>query len=359
MAGSFDHDTGEIKHIVLKENWDADDHNTCSFLVLSDRRFMVFYARHNKQGLFCRISLEPEDIGQWGDEITVADTPGITYSHPVYLAEEKRFYVFWRGESWKPTFATSGDGITWSPPRILIQDEGRETRDIRPYLKVASDGKSAIHFAFTDGHPRNEPENSVYYLRYERGDFFRADGVRVGAMESLPVPHRRSDLVYDGRATGIRAWVWDIAADANGCPVIAYTRLPAETDHRYHYARWTGESWLDTELTPAGGWFPQTPPDKQESEPHYSGGMALNHANPSRVYLARPVGGIFEIEKWTSSNLGKSWSSQAITARSEKLNVRPVVPQGYSGTDNLVLWMHGEYVHYTNYTTDIRMTEIK
>ena len=256
IIGCYDHETGRAWTHELKDEWGVDDHNVGSILVLPDKRLLVFYARHNGIGLFARMSLEPGEIDRWGEEIVVAKTPRITYSHPAYLAAEKRYYVFWRGSSWKPTFATSEDGVNWSEPRILLQDRDRADTSIRPYTKITSDGQTTIHIAFTDGHPRNEPQNSIYYLRYEGGRFLRADGSFVGDMDNLPIPHSESDLVYDAAITGHRAWVWDIAEDSGGNPVIAYTRFPSETGHRYHYALWTGEKWYDTELVGGGSWFP-------------------------------------------------------------------------------------------------------
>ena len=199
------------------------------------------------------------------------------------------------------------------------------------------------------------PTNSVYYLKYADNRLFSANGHEVGHIDNLPIQHGQSDVVYDGKATGVRAWVWDIALDDMGNPVIAYTLLPRESDHRYAYARWTGKRWLDVELTSGGKWFPQTPEGENEREPHYSGGMCLDHSNPSCVYLSRQINGVFEIEKWLSLDKGKTWMSQPITKNSDSLNVRPVVPRGYSGEKNHVLWMNGRYIHYTNYGTAIRM----
>lgn len=353
--GAFDHRSRALEHVTLKENWDVDDHNAGTFLVLPDNRLAVFYARHNREGLFLRVSTHPEDISSWEEEVTVSDSDRITYSHPVYLSEEQRYYVFWRGPSWKPTFSTSMDLKTWSEPQILIQEEGREARDIRPYLKVVSDGVSTIHFAFTNGHPRNEATNSLYYLKYRAGRFYNVEGMDVGAMSEVPIRIGPRLLVYDATETGHRAWVWDIAVDEEGFPVIAYTRLPAETDHRYHYARWDGAAWVDTEITPAGPWFPQTPSGEEEREGHYSGGIGIHPGNPSTVYLSRQVAGQFEIEKWTTSDAGKTWQGAALTRASQALNVRPVVPRGYQGDEDLMLWMQGNYVHYTDYHTAIRM----
>ena len=105
QVGAYSHETGNMEYYTLKEDWDIDDHNSNSFLVLPDKHLMVFYARHNKTGLFCRTTSRPEDITTWEEEVTVANTPRISYSQPVYLSDEGRFYVFWRGQSWKPTFA--------------------------------------------------------------------------------------------------------------------------------------------------------------------------------------------------------------------------------------------------------------
>lgn len=352
QLGAFDHQNGEIESVTLKSNWDADDHNTSSLITLPDRRLMVFYAQHNKTGLYCRTSTEPESILRWDDEVVISGENRITYSHPVYLRAEKKFYVFWRGPSWKPTVATSLDGVSWSKERILIQGEGKQSRSIRPYLKVYSDGESAIHFTFTDGHPRNEPTNSVYYLAYHEGAFFRADGVQVADWEQIPIDHRESDLVYAPSRGSGRAWVWDVAQTASGKPVIAYTRYPSETEHRYHYAHWDG-GWIDCEIGDSGRWFPETPAGRVEREPHYSGGLALHPGDPSVVYLSRQVEGQFEIEQWRKAALNCDWNIEAITSGSRQINVRPVVPWGTPAENAIVLWMNGSYEHYTRFRTRI------
>jgi len=358
QVGAYDHVTGHTEIHTVKQDWDRDDHNVGAFVVRPDGRLMVFYARHNGHGLFARTAAHPEDIRTWGDEVIVSDADRISYVHPVYLSDEDMYFAFWRGPSWKPTFATSTDGQSWSESQILIQEAGREDADIRPYLKVSTDGVSSIHFAFTDGHPRDEPHNSVYYLRYQQSRFTRADGAVIGALDSLPIRHSDSDLVYDASETSVRAWVWDLALDANGAPVIAYTRLPGERDHRYHYARWTGTLWEDYEISPAGRWFPETPVGTVEPEPHYSGGIDLHPSNPSIALLSRQRGNGFEIERWLTPDGGRTWEWQSITRSTEGLNVRPVVPESSRPGDYVVLWMAGPYVHYTDYSTGIRLARL-
>lgn len=360
VVAQYDHNTGQIDSLVLKEQWDIDDHNTPSFLVRPDGHVMAFYARHNKVGLYARRTLNPEDISAWEDEVLVSDEDRITYSHPVQLkAESNRIYVFWRGPSWKPTFSYSDDGITWSESQILIQQEGREDDDIRPYLKVVSDSDSTIHFAFTNGHPRNEPANSVYYIKYSSGVFYGADDAAIGTMNQLPIDPLNSDIVYDANQNQVRAWVWDIALDSEGRPHIAYTRLPEETMHQYYYAFWDGAGWEDHFVAEAGGWFPQTEPGKEEREVHYSGGISINQHRPSVLYFSHNSNGQFEISRAETPDQGNTWNIEPITSNSTHLNVRPVFPHGYEGEGDHVLWMSGAYVHYTNYNTAIRFLNSK
>lgn len=355
IIGAYNHDTGEVATNTLRTRWDADDHNVGAILVLPDKRLMVFYTQHNKQSIFCRTALHPESIDAWGDEITVCDDVGVTYVHPVRLSAENKIYLFWRGKTWKPTFATSTDGRNWSNPQILIQDIGRESGKIRPYIKVANDGVASIALAFTDGHPAVEPTNSLYFLKITDGHILRADGSCIGDLKKLPVAHSQCEMIYNGATHG-RAWVWDAAFDHAGNPVVVYTRIADTHDHRYHYARWNGREWHDVELAAAGPWFPQTPSGAKEREPFYSGGMALDQGNPSRVAVARNINNQFEIELLQRTDCGITWETTTITRASKELNVRPVFPRYDTLNEaRYLLWMSGKYVHYTDYKTAIKI----
>jgi hypothetical protein len=255
--------------------------------------------------------------------------------------------------------ATSTDGgRTWSPARVVFSRPGLPPED-RPYAKYASNGRDRIHLLFTDGHPNREATNSVYYACYRGGAFYRADGTRIAGLDELPLRPEQADRVYDATATGVRAWIWGIACDARDRPVIVYARLPATADHRYHYARWDGSRWQDTELCAGGGWFPQTPAGGTEREPQYSGGLALDPDDPAIVYLSRPRGGVRELERWTTPDGGRTWTSTALTANSRQDNVRPFVIRGHAPGGPTVLWMNlsGRYRHYTDYRCSI-MTDL-
>jgi len=354
---------------VIHSGFTKDDHANPSFLILPDKKIMIFYSPHGGSGskIWYAVTKNPEDITEWETAQNINEnTPGrsgFTYTNPVMLSAEKnRIYLFWRGGNYQPSFAYTDDlGKTWSKPATLIQSSTLSLK--RPYVKITSNNIDEIHFAFTDGHPRNEPLNSIYYMKYKKGMFYKAGGNKIGSIKNLPLKHESADIVYNAPANykrtgnGVRAWVWDIAIDKKGVPVIVYTQLPEETLHYYYYARFNGKTWENNLITPAGKYFTRmiTSKSERELEPHYSGGIALDHSNPSIVYLSKPVKDIFEIEKFTTSDGGKNWISEPVTQNSLKDNVRPYAVCNSSASVNPdLLWMYGDYRHYTDYSTIIK-----
>ena len=353
LIGSYNHSTGDINQFTLHSALQYDDHAAPSILVRPDGHLMVFYSAHNGQSMYYRLSTNPENISSWGAEQTVGTNTsggnGYSYPNPVQLSSESnKIYLFWRGGNWEPSFSTSTDGISWSTAHTLFN-----VPDQRPYMKVVSNGTDKIHFVFTDGHPASVANNNIYYAYYYNGAFYKADGTLIKTMADVvtgsPLLPAEIDKVYDATSGGSRAWIWDIALDSSGYPILVYANFPSTTDHRYRYARWTGSTWVDHEITAAGGYI-----DGAE-EPYYSGGIALDHENPSIVYLSKEINGVHEIEKWTTSDGGSTWSSETITSESDKNNVRPIVPRGYTSGNLGAIWMYGDYPSYTTYDTALRM----
>ena len=83
--------------------------------------------------------------------------------------------------------------------------------------------------------------------------------------------------------------------------------------------------------------------------------MALDHADPFTLYTSRRIDGVFEIERWHSTDKGKTWTSQPLTSHSRHDNVRPFVVRHATPTGPAVLWLNNErYLHYTNYRTTLK-----
>lgn len=347
---------------------ERDDHDNPAFTVTEDGNVLAMYTRHSKKDLFINMLEDkssfdfstPQFIHPWSqDQLDKYPRQTMTYANPYMLEKENgRIYSFGRWTGFKPNMIWSDDnGQSWSNTKVFITNYPFDSNN-RPYVKYHSDGQSKIHFMFTDGHPRVEPTNSVYYAYYEQGAFFKANGEQIATMESIPFEPKQASIVYTSNPEEGRAWVADIGQDENGNPVLLYTRSPSEQNHEYWYARYTEDGWVNQKIVDSGKWFPQTPEGQREREPHYFGGLSIHPDDANVVYLSREVNGVFEIERWETNDMGKSWGSEPITQNSELDNVRPYVPRGLSSDeDEVVLWMENQkYIHYTDYRSSIKYT---
>ena len=374
VTGFYDHDEKTFQKRVLHENFEKDDHDNPSFLIDQTGKVLVFYSRHGtgNSPIFLAHSKNAEDLSTWeklrslrlNDTIAYAGMRNTyTYANIIQLSEEdNRLYLFWRGADFKPNVSISNDlGENWDKGKILILPE-RIYQNRRPYLKVASNNRDVIHFAFTDGHPNAESTNSIYYAKYRQGALYRADGQKIMDWSTLPLDPGKSDVVYDANPTREKAWIWDIAENKAGNPVIVYSQFPSDSNHVYYYSIYDDDEgrWNNYRLLDSGSWFPHTPEGATEREPNYSGGIVLDHEDPSQVYLSRERNGVFEIEKWVTDDSGKNWRITEITKNSKFDNVRPVVSRNHPADSAMVLWMNvKKYRHYTDYRGEIKMAEVR
>jgi hypothetical protein len=146
----------------------------------------------------------------------------------------------------------------------------------------------------------------------------------------------------------VRSWVWDVALGPDGHPVIVYSTFPSPHNHAYWYARFDGRRWVSHFLTYAGGSISPTTIEYQ-----YSGGLTLDHSNPSIIYLSRQLGSSWEIERWVTSDGGTRWRHRVVVRGGAIDNVRPVVPRGSDGGPMSLLWLRGDYINYRSYRTEI------
>ncbi|EDP96035.1 hypothetical protein KAOT1_07698 [Kordia algicida OT-1] len=362
-VGFYDHKTQKVASTVIYDNLEIDDHDNPSIIFDADGRLLVFFNTHlqDDRPLFMRTSTNPEDISDWSPmkELYLNDTEKYsdseinrhTYTNPVRLSKENgKLYIFWRGIDLKPSYSVSTDnGKTWSKGEILfIPKEENELK--APYTKVYSDGNSKIHFTFTDGHPTKEKKNGLYYMYYENGAFYKANGQKIKEVSKLPILQEELDVIFESET--IKSWNWDIAEDENGNPIVTYVKFPKNDQHVYSYAIFRNDVWQSFDLITVNGWFPETRAKTQEPEPHYAGGITIDHESPNTVYLSVKRDTIFEIEQWTTNDFGESWKVKSITKNSTKNNVRPVSVRGAEkGNPLQVLWLQNtKYIYYAHDT---------
>jgi hypothetical protein len=344
--GAYDPRFGFLRDHVVGRIF-PDDHSAPSILVEPDQRLTVFWSGHNGTNMYYRSTLRPQDISSWSRVAQVhqriSGRDGFTYPNPVLLsAEADKLYLFWRGSDWSADYATRTLSGDWSASHELIRQPGQ-----RPYVKVAGNGSDTIALAFTNGHPRNVL-TSIYYAAYRKGWLWTANGQRIARVGHGPILPGRAQLVSNARRSRIGSWVWDVAFGQDGRPVIVYATFPTNADHVYWYARFNGRRWVNHRMTAAGGSIsPQT------IEYEYSGGITLDHSNPSIVYLSRQVRRGWEIERWVTGDGGLRWHHATVVRADGTDEVRPVVPRGYSGGPMGLLWLRGDYRSYTTYRTSI------
>lgn len=367
-AFSYDPSTQESRQCRLYEKLNYDDHANPSIMALPDKRLVLFFSAHGgtkNSPMYYRISKRPADISEWEEVQNInpkmEGNLGICYSNPCQLsAEGNRIYLFFRGRDFKPTCVYTDDLKTWSAPINIVRNDVGFGSYGRPYTKITTNHKDKIFFAFTDAHPRDRATNSIYFMMYKGGKLCKADGTVVSDTLGSVMPSQ-VDKVYDATKTFDKAWIWDIAYDKDENPVLVYARFSdRDNSHSYWYARWNGEKWENHKITNAGQWFQRADyvKEKPEYECNYSGGVYLDHENPSVVYTSRPINNVFEIEKWTFVGGKEKWQTEAVTFQSERDNVRPFVVRNHAEGQPSVLWMYNyKYPGFKAYDCAIRVDQ--
>ena len=348
--------TGKNNEVLIRSYFQADDHDSPSFLILPDDRVMIFYSRHTDEACFYyRISKKPGDITSLGAELKIVTADNTTYPSPFILTDDPtHIYLCWRGINWHPTIgrltmpdAQDNVKFDWGPYQMV------QSTAARPYCKYENNGKDRIYLTYTLGHPDNENPNWVYFnyvdintlqLKDITGNVLStiASGVHnISATSTYLTAH--PNAVVDNPAA-LRDWVWQTTLDKDGLPVIAMVQISADKlTHNYYYAKWTGSAWRKTFLTNGGGKFHQT----AGLELCYSGGMAIDNNSPNIIYCSVPVAGtsgtVYEIVKYTIGADGTITTTEQITTNSMLNNVRPFIVKNAGTTPLKLIWMHGNY----------------
>ncbi len=340
---------------MIYANLGRDDHNNPS-LIFYRGRLMAFFSEHSGRVLGrhaqmrYRVSNARFDIRRGFGRLRKVRTNtegGLGYTYPNPIKAGNRLFLFWRGGDWNPTFSSTSDGRRWARARTLIKGPGTPDHPERPYAKYAEAPGASFVAAFSDAHVQDF-RNSLYYLRYARGSFLRADGTRIGTLADVPFARSEVDVAYRYRRGRGRAWPHDIALDAKDRPVIVYTRRrggPDGTDF-FRYLRWDGQRWVDVELVSAGA----------GALTYNSGGITLDHTDPANVVLSRNVGEWNQVELWHTFDAGQTWGRWTLTDRTDGFSMRPVFPRGLDQTDRqVVVYTQGRSDGYRKFHTDVRM----
>lgn len=354
----FDVKTGISQRYTLMQGGSnfggSDDHNAPAFLKLPNGNYLAFYAGHNNNNFsYWRIFSN----GNWGNEQSW-DWNGIpggtdfatTYSNVFYLSQEDRVYNIARTFARSPNMMVSDDQAgSWAYGGLLTQPD-QSIGYVNGYFKYWSNGVDRIDFVATEHHPRDF-NTSIYHGYIKGGQSFRSDGTLVDSDISDKDAPKPADftLVFAANTvvndiTMTRCWNIDLVTYDNGdiATIFKARANDSEQDHRFFYARYSGESWDTTYLGKAGGKMYRTEED-------YIGLGALDPNNPNVLYLSTPFDpnddtalNVREIYKGMTKDNGASWTWNAITRNSVRDNFRPIVP-AWDAPNTAVLWWRGTY----------------
>jgi hypothetical protein len=343
QLGQYDHERDAVETTTLHADFERDDHDDPTIAVRPDGRLVAFYTRHGGPALHYRISEAPESVASFGPERTVAPGPNprVTYPNPRWIDGD--LHVFLRNDGTLVDVASPDGGETWRDQRELVSTGGEGWC---VYHKVSRAREGEVHFGMTHAMGgADEPHRHVFHARYD-GDTLRAsDGTALGRVggDTTPVPVHETTPVFDSDATGDDAWIWDCST-AGGVPQVTYAQLVSGDEHRYRYARWTGEEWADEFLCHGGTHVVV----EGNHERYYSGGVVLDHDDPGRCYAS--VGSHDSSVLRRFERDGDGWRVTDLTD-DDTQHVRPVAPWN-SHPALRVCWASGRYDHYEPYGED-------
>lgn len=361
---------------TIAEGFERDDHDNPTFTTLPDGRVIVFYMKHDTDGiLHYRITDKTGNLETLRAEKTIDVTNGTDSmrtrgSYPsVFVLKDQpdKLYLLWRGapNRWPTVMALSlpdkNDNITRLVGHKSLVAPGTAPGNIaeRPYAKYLSNGKDRIYLTFTYDHPQDHKVNPVYFAYFDVNEYklYEVTGnaladimtgpYYISKTATGPVVVDNEKFIYNGKSHE-SGWVWDMAIGRDANPVIVYTKINSvdgdtrteKDSHQYFYSKWTGTKWEKAHIADGGKWFHQG----GDYEMCYSGGMTLDKGEPTRMFASVPQNGVYEIEQITMREDVTIDSREWVTTGSSQNNVRPYVLNNAQPTDQYyLLWMNGTY----------------
>lgn len=338
---------GKKTEVLVRSNFQPDDHDNPTFLVLPDERIMIIYSRHTDEACFYyRISENKCDITVLGEEKKLITTHNTTYPS-LFLMENdpEHIYLCYRGVNWHPTcvrltLPDENDDMHFVTEPFQIVKSTVQGAGCRPYAKYVSDGKSKIHMVYSATHPDNITPVCIYYSCLDITNFnlYDIEGNILKENvneEPFTVTGYETDekFVIDPYYRSKRGWVWDLALFDNRISAAIVNISEDKLTQRYYYTYYDNGKWEKIFIGNAHKFH------KSDIEFCYGGGMSLDRDYEGVVYVSLPMGTAFEIVKYTIN--GGCVSREFITNNSELNNIRP-----YKIKQGPLVWMNGDYYYW-------------
>jgi hypothetical protein len=333
--------------VLVRSNFQPDDHDNPTFFKLPDGRIMIIYSRHTDEACFYyRISKMKGDITELGEEKKIETNHNTTYPSLFMMEnDDEHMYLFYRGVNWHPTCAVltvpdENDDVSFVKEPFQIVKSSIQGAGCRPYAKYVSDKKGRVHFVYSATHPDNLCPVCIYYscLDVESFTLYDAEGNVLKKnvdKEPFEVTGYEKDpaFVVDNSEESQRGWVWDIALHDGEISAATVRISEDKKSQKYYYTYYSQGEWKKVFLADAKKFH------SSDIEYCYGGGMSLDKEKKGVIYASVPIDNVFEIIKYTFDE--RSLKSEAVTEKSELNNVRP-----YKVSGGNLMWMSGDYYYW-------------
>ena len=327
MAAEYDHGTHTVTKptVVMDKTPVNDPHDNACISLDNEGYVWVFVSGRNtaRKGFTYRSAEKYSTDGF----IRISPESGESYTYPQVWHDPVKGFMHlltrYNGGQRELFFRTSPDGLAWSEVKPFAQIQGH-------YQVSARNGD--VVATFFNRHPGGnvDKRTDLYYM--QTADFGQTWTNAAGTVLTLPLnttvnPARVVDYASQNRLMyGV-----DLTFDEAGHPVLLYVTSssylpgPAGEPRTMHTARWTGSEWVIRNFPPSatpvstvthnyaagsiwitgGTWKVIAPTGSQE---------ALRTSYPNRFWGA---GG--EVELWTSTDQGQTWTKdRAVTENSAR-----------------------------------------
>lgn len=357
----YDHATGEFAWpVVLGSNPDGDAHRNPTLLIDEAGYLYVFWGAHGHPTLVHR-SVRPYDIRDWEQRATIEPDGRTSYPQPFMLRSGEILVSYRMAPGWR--FVRSDDGArSWSEPTDIcsfgMDNAAKGVAEFSIYgVTIGASGEypRRIHFAWSHlggGKPHEIETKHLWARRYnvyyacsdDGGDTWRRSD---GSAYTLPISEADADTIYDCGERGV--WLNDIQLDSRGRPYILFNDADVPTFRsRWTVLRQTDDGWASSMVT--------------ESDHMYDHGALLMMADDDiRIWGAttdvQPHEDGGEIEEWTSTDGGATWSNTRHLTAGSRLShnhVKPVMGHQTGPGEIRAIWSYGDSLRPPQ-TRDVRL----
>ncbi len=341
---SLDHETGQYVTFTLA-NFEKDDHNSAALGILPDGKILAVYARHSADKLIrWRIS-DVEDISNFTEEKSITSAGSVTYIqlHRIGQTKYRIFYRYSMNNWATRVYDYSTD--SWTEEVVWLN----EPNGGQYYLWTQADKTRGKINVFMTCHPNNGKDQAIRYGYFDQdGNIYTTGGKHIGDLNtskaSMLTP-RDFDAAYVPEEVQLKTRLFDTSfmGDKVACLFGVFTG-PENCSYKYcYYEASTGEWVLET-VTDSG--WAAVPGNR------YFGGISFDKKDMQTLYVSKEKDGVWSIEKWVTSDYGKTWTHTVLDTSDTDVLIRPIIPfNAHDDTD--VIYMKGKYPTYLTYDTDL------